>query len=517
MGASLQKACQLLRLVLLQRRQYLHVWVVSKEKHFEQYLSIGIAMNLVNKSLVGILTILFFAGCATVALTGRSQLNIVSDDDIISSANKNYVSLIGAANEKGAILRPSESPAAAAIIDMVNRVTQRILIASGLTNKRNWEVVVIKSDTPNAMVLPNGKIIIFLGIIKVAKNEAGLAAILGHEIAHVSSRHSAERISQAILADALLTTVGTIAAIKSERNQPVISAALGLGLQYGILMPFSRTHESEADRIGQIYMAKAGYDPTEAIAVWERMERVSGKSKFEFLSTHPANDVRKKQLTEWLPTAQVFFVDRNRPLPTTLVDFPTPAPKAQFPIALQPEIKEDYWYKFKKDDTGKEITLKFNKLYSCDFGKCIDIVTDKGAMKITSDYRLVQFSSEGGKSLNFSPPWQQIRFPVTVGDIWDELITIENSGKKMKWRIQTRVVSYSPIDVPAGKFMAYKTETSAGGKLIYEGWYVPETRGFVKSIYSDGKGNVSFSTVMSDYQKSTDPSGEISRAESSKY
>lgn len=470
-------------------------------------------MRSVSNLSASILVIAFVAGCATVAVTGRSQLNLVSDNELIAAADTNYFSLINVANDKGAILRASESPAAASTIEVVNRVTQRILNASGLINKRNWEVTILKSSVTNAMVFPNGKIVVFSGIIPVAKTEAGLAAILGHEVAHISARHSAERMSQAILADTLLTTVSTIAAIKSERNQPAISAALGLGLQYGILMPFSRTHESEADRIGQIYMAKAGYDPTEAIAVWERMERVSGKSKFEFLSTHPANDTRQKQLADWLPTAQVFYADRSRPLPTSLSDFPTTTPrKSLAPIALKPDIREDYWYKFKKTDSDKEITLTFDKLYPCEFGNCINVVTEKGSQKITSDYKLIELLNANGKAFKFSPPWQQIRFPVTVGDAWEETMTIENDGKKMKGTMQTRVISYTPIDVAAGNFMAYKTETTAGGKIVFEGWYVPETRGFVKSIYRDGKGNEMISFVMSDYQKSTDPSGEIARA-----
>lgn len=260
----------------------------------------------------------FIPGCATVEITGRTQLNLISDSELLSAANQAYLQLINAAHSKGAVLLPTESKEAEGIIALVNRVSNDVIDASGLRYKYNWEVTVLKSDIPNAFVLPNGKIVVFTGLLPLAANEAGLAAIIGHEVAHVAARHAAERVSQALLTNATLSAVDASLAARNQRNRPVISAALGLGAHLGIRLPFSREHESEADRIGQVYMAKAGYDPAEAIAFWERAAARSGQSKFEFMSTHPNSETRTAQLREWLPQAQIYYADRQRPLPTSL-------------------------------------------------------------------------------------------------------------------------------------------------------------------------------------------------------
>ena len=145
--------------------------------------------------------------CASVAITGRSQLNLVSDSVLQNAANENYAKLINAASSKNAVLLSSESLAAANIVGNVNRVSNRIIDAAGLRAAYNWQVTVLKSNTPNAFVMPNGKIVVYTGILPIAKNDAGLAAILGHEVAHVVAKHSAERMSQTLLVKTALNTV----------------------------------------------------------------------------------------------------------------------------------------------------------------------------------------------------------------------------------------------------------------------------------------------------------------------
>lgn len=270
------------------------------------------------RSFLGLLTIgaaQVAVGCTTVPITGRSQLRLVSDRELELAADRSYADLIAQARAKNAILQSSESDKAAETNRIVARVAGKIVEVSGLRQQYRWSAVTLKSRDPNAFVLPNGKIAVFTGILPVAKNEAGLAAILGHEVAHVTAGHRAERVSQALLAQAI-TDIGKAMADKKQRAQ--IEAALGVVGRYGVLLPFSRAHESEADHIGQLYMAKAGYNPEAAVYVWERMAALGGQRPPEFLSTHPSDQTRIRQLRQWLPQAMEYYRDPSRPLPTAV-------------------------------------------------------------------------------------------------------------------------------------------------------------------------------------------------------
>lgn len=157
----------------------------------------------------------------------------------------------------------------------------------------------------NAFALPGGKIAVYTGIFPVAKNEAGLAAILGHEVVHALARHGAERMSQGLVAQLLLTgaDVALAGGGAGAGTRQAVMQALGLGTQVGVLLPFSREHESEADYIGLLLAAQAGYDPREAVHVWERMERAGGAQPPEFLSTHPSHGTRIENLQSWMAEA----------------------------------------------------------------------------------------------------------------------------------------------------------------------------------------------------------------------
>lgn len=201
----------------------------------------------------------------------------------------------------------------------VIRVANRIIEAAKaskyaeMAQKFQWEVQVIKDDkTANAFALPGGKIAVYTGIFTIAKNEAGLAAILGHEVTHALARHGGERMSQGVLTQLGLTAVDI--ALSTQTGNPAVRqsamAALGVGANVGILLPFSRKHESEADYIGLLLAAQAGYDPQEAVHVWERMEQASKDQPSEFLSTHPSHGTRIKQLQEWMPEAMAVYKPR---------------------------------------------------------------------------------------------------------------------------------------------------------------------------------------------------------------
>jgi predicted Zn-dependent protease len=218
-------------------------------------------------------------------------------------------------------MRPSQDPRE---IEPVKRVAARIVEAAKrskyaeMAQQFQWEVTVIKDDkTANAFALPGGKMAVYTGIFPMAKTEAGLAAVMGHEVVHALARHGAERMSQGQLTNTVLQVAG--AAIGLSGGSPMLGqatmAALGVGAQVGVLLPFSRKHESEADYVGLLLAADAGYDPRESVALWERMGQASGGGgQSEFLSTHPSHDTRIDQLKEWMPEAMAIYQKRT-PVP----------------------------------------------------------------------------------------------------------------------------------------------------------------------------------------------------------
>src|SRR6202047_2219428 len=189
-------------------------------------------------------------------------------------------------------------------LDVVQRVVKRLADATGDAGSDfDWRVSLVQSDQVNAFCLPGGKIVVYTGILPVANNEAFLATVLGHEMAHATSRHGAQRVlEQNLTQTAMVGVAGSLSDMDYEKQRSIM-AALGAGAQYGVLMPFSRKHESEADHIGLLYMARAGYDPRESINFWRRMEETSRAQPPQFLSDHPSHGVRIQQLENWMPQA----------------------------------------------------------------------------------------------------------------------------------------------------------------------------------------------------------------------
>jgi predicted Zn-dependent protease len=261
-----------------------------------------------------LLALLETTGCQTNPYTGRSQLLMISVSQEMDLGAQAYNQV-----KSDPKVRQSQDPRE---IEPVRRVAARIVEAAKrskyaeMAQQFQWEVTVIKDDkTMNAFALPGGKIAVYTGIFPVAKTEAGLAAVMGHEVVHALARHGAERMSQGQLASAALQVAG--AAIGMSGGDAMLSqaamAALGAGAQVGVLLPFSRAHESEADYIGILLAADAGYDPRESVQLWERMEQLSGGGgPAEFLSTHPGHETRIEQLKEWMPEALAIY--QKKPL-----------------------------------------------------------------------------------------------------------------------------------------------------------------------------------------------------------
>ncbi len=186
------------------------------------------------------------------------------------------------------------------VVGVARRLVQ---VVDPESKKFDWQVSLIESDQANAFCLPGGKIAIFTGILPFTQSEAGLATVMGHEIAHATSRHGAERMfKDKMVQTALMGAQGSVMEMDPAQQKAVLGA-LGAGIQYGIVLPYGRDHESEADEIGLMYMARAGYDPRESIAFWERMSQAGGQQPPEWASTHPAHGTRIERLKALMPKA----------------------------------------------------------------------------------------------------------------------------------------------------------------------------------------------------------------------
>jgi metalloendopeptidase OMA1, mitochondrial len=259
-------------------------------------------------------------GCETNPYTGRSQLLMTSVSQEMQMGAQAYNQV-----KSDPKMRVSQDPRE---IEPVKRVAARIVEAAKrskyaeMANQFHWEVTVIKDDkTANAFALPGGKMAIYTGIFPMAKTEAGLAAVMGHEVVHALARHGAERMSQGQLTNAGLQVVGVAAGAAGGSGMlgQAAMAALGAGAQVGVLLPFSRKHESEADYIGILLAADAGYDPRESVTLWERMGQSSGgDGPSEFMSTHPSHGTRIDQLKRWMPEAMAIY-QTKQPVPEALL------------------------------------------------------------------------------------------------------------------------------------------------------------------------------------------------------
>jgi predicted Zn-dependent protease len=235
-----------------------------------------------------VLSVSAFWSCVTNS-EGRKSFNMISDGQMDSLGSDAYGEILQKARSEGHLLPKSSQK-----YEIVERIGRRIARVSGADF--NWEFNVIdEPKTANAFCLPGGKIAVYTGILPVAKTEAALAVIMGHEVAHATMRHGAERMSQQ-LAVTSLASVAEIS-LKDNRYRGLWMGALALGAQFGVILPYSRSHETEADSVGLRYAARAGYDPSVAPALWDRMG-ASGKSPPEFMSTHPDPANRSRALAE---------------------------------------------------------------------------------------------------------------------------------------------------------------------------------------------------------------------------
>jgi len=264
----------------------------------------------VRSMLIGLVGWLFLlAGCSEVEITGRRRLNLVPDSIINSLSVQQY----------GDFISDNKLSADAEKTAMVKRVGARIQQAVDQFCREHcekdpfagykWEFNLVEDEAVNAFAMPGGKVVVYTGLLPLAQNEAGLATVMGHEIAHIFAKHGSERMTQGLLVQMGGIAVETAMREKPEATRNLFVSSYGLGTQIGLLLPFSRTHENEADKLGLIFMSMAGYDPHEAVAFWKRMSAAKeGKSQPpEFLSTHPTDATRIRNVENLIPEAMEYY------------------------------------------------------------------------------------------------------------------------------------------------------------------------------------------------------------------
>jgi predicted Zn-dependent protease len=269
-------------------------------------------MNKINKILLVFLVVLVILGCSSVVLTNRTQLNLIPRESMLSMSFEQHSLFL----EGNAVSSDVSN------VEMVKRVGKKIQYSVenyfSAKNRSNqlrdyeWEFDLVENDQPNAWCMPGGKVVVYTGLLPITNDENGLAVVMGHEIAHAIARHGNERMSQTLITQLGGMALFTALDEKPEKTQQFWMSAYGLGAQTGLLLPYSRLHESEADRLGLIFMAMAGYDPNGAVNFWQRMaEHKSGASPPEFLSTHPSDKTRIEKIESHLPEAMAYYVREN--------------------------------------------------------------------------------------------------------------------------------------------------------------------------------------------------------------
>ncbi len=264
------------------------------------------------KSIISaLIVLLFITSCGTVPVTGRRQLLLVSDQEVLSLSNQSFQDYMKDA-------KPSTNRQNTEMVIKVGRrianATETYLRSVGRSEDIkdfNWEFHLVQDPTANAFCMPGGKIVVNEGILPYTKDEAGLAIVLGHEVAHAVAKHSNERISQQLLLNAGGTALGVLLNNQTQATQEIAQTVYGLGTNVGVTLPHSRSNESEADHLGLIFAAMAGYDPNAAIGFWQRMAQAnSGQATPAFLSTHPSDTKRINDLQKLIPEAMQYYKRR---------------------------------------------------------------------------------------------------------------------------------------------------------------------------------------------------------------
>ncbi len=259
------------------------------------------------KLVVSLSALAMLVSCSKNPITGRSSLNLLPESEMMSMSYTEYQGFL----QKNQVVATGKDA------EMVKRVGTRI--ANAVTDYFNskglqknlagykWEFNLVQGKDVNAWCMPGGKVVVYTGLLPVAQTEAGLAVVMGHEIAHAIAKHGNERMSQQLAQQAGGVALSVALANKPQETQNLFMTSYGVGSNLAVMLPYSRKHESEADEMGLIFMAMAGYDPHEAISFWQRMAKVGGTKPPELLSTHPSDATRIQNLQKMVPKAMTFY------------------------------------------------------------------------------------------------------------------------------------------------------------------------------------------------------------------
>ena len=260
------------------------------------------------KLIILILCCFILVACSTVPITGRRQLNLLPAQSMLSMSLSQYDQFL----EENQL---SRNPAQTRMVKRVGLRIQKAVEQHFAQNNMSqrlanyaWEFNLVESKDINAWCMPGGKVVVYTGILPLTRDETGLAVVMGHEIAHAVARHGNERMSKGMMVQLGGIALSTALETKPEATKQLWMGVYGLGAQYGLILPYSRLHENEADHMGLIFMAMAGYDPHEALGFWQRMAaQKGGAAPPEFLSTHPSDSKRIKNIQSLIPEAMKYY------------------------------------------------------------------------------------------------------------------------------------------------------------------------------------------------------------------
>jgi len=267
------------------------------------------------KRLLFLLALLvLIISCATVPITGRKTFNLIPESQMNAMSFSQYDEFL---KTNKMSTNKTQTKMVKSVGLKIQKAVEQYFAENGMSSKLSgyeWEFNLVESEDVNAWCMPGGKVVVYTGILPVTKDEAGLAVVMGHEIAHAIGGHGSERMSQGMLVQMGGMALATALEEKPVETQQVWMTAFGVGAQFGVMLPFSRMHETEADHLGLIFMAMAGYDPNTAVDFWERMKAMKGgQAPPEFMSTHPADATRISDLKKLLPEAMNYYKGPTSP------------------------------------------------------------------------------------------------------------------------------------------------------------------------------------------------------------
>ena len=259
------------------------------------------------KVLIGFLGLLFLYSCSTVAISNRKQIKLIPNSTMFTTSFQQYDGFL---KEHKLSTNKHQSQMVKNVGLKIQKAVEKYFADKGMSSSLkgyNWEFNLVDDPQINAWCMPGGKVVVYTGILAATKDETGLAVVMGHEIAHAIADHGNERMSQQLVLQMGGAALSTALESKPEETKALWMTTFGVGAQYGAVLPFSRLHESEADHLGLIFMAMAGYNPNEAVNFWTRMSKMGGQKPPEFMSTHPSDETRIKQIKEHLPEAMKYY------------------------------------------------------------------------------------------------------------------------------------------------------------------------------------------------------------------